>query len=181
MKHRRSGGFTLVELLIVIMIIGILAGLVLLAMGEARDTATATRIVSDLRTLKAAATMYYVDTGSWLEPGGSSIGVFYRFEDQSEKVAALERYMNSSIHKDRYYGVVLRHLYHPSLGQSGSNRSGNRLIGLMMASQQQISRGVVEKLAKNASTTGIVDGEGDPFTVVDVVPGRSIEVYMPLQ
>lgn len=59
---KKRSGFTLVELLIVIIIIGILAGGMLLVMGSSTDKAEATRIVSDLRTLKAAALLYYADT-----------------------------------------------------------------------------------------------------------------------
>lgn len=50
-------GFTLVELLIVIIIIGILAGAMMLVAGTSRDAAEASKIISDLRSVKAAAVM----------------------------------------------------------------------------------------------------------------------------
>ncbi len=65
LKKRKGRGFTLVELLIVIVIIGILAGSLLLVMGSGTDKANATKIVSDMRTLKAAALMYYADNLEW--------------------------------------------------------------------------------------------------------------------
>lgn len=64
-KYRKSKGFTLVELLIVIIIIGILAGMMMLAAGAATDKAEATKIVSNMRNIKAAAVMAYADGGTW--------------------------------------------------------------------------------------------------------------------
>ncbi len=58
-------GFTLVEILIVIVIIGILAGSLLLIMGTARDSAEAARIISEMRTMKSAAVLYKSDQGNW--------------------------------------------------------------------------------------------------------------------
>jgi type II secretory pathway pseudopilin PulG len=59
-----------VELLIVIVIIGILAGSMLLVFGSATDSAKATRIISEMRALKAAAMMYYADNNEWPAVGG---------------------------------------------------------------------------------------------------------------
>ena len=57
-KNSRSRAFTLVELLIVIIIIGIMAGIFTLSVGAARDKAQATKIVSDMRVLKSAVILY---------------------------------------------------------------------------------------------------------------------------
>jgi len=66
-KLRKSKGFTLVELLIVIIIIGILAGMMMLAAGSATDKAEATKIISNMRNIKAAAVMFYADKNKWAE------------------------------------------------------------------------------------------------------------------
>jgi general secretion pathway protein G len=54
-------GFTLVELLIVIIIIGILAGAMMMVAGGGRDAAEASKIISDLRTMKSAALMWMTE------------------------------------------------------------------------------------------------------------------------
>jgi general secretion pathway protein G len=58
-------GFTLVELLIVIIIIGILSSSLLLVAGQVEEKSTATRIISEARTMKAAALLYYSEHNSW--------------------------------------------------------------------------------------------------------------------
>lgn len=54
-------GFTLVELLIVIIIIGILAGAMMLVAGTSRDAAEASKIISDLRSVKSAALIWLTE------------------------------------------------------------------------------------------------------------------------
>ncbi|WP_302806094.1 prepilin-type N-terminal cleavage/methylation domain-containing protein [Cloacibacillus porcorum] len=63
MAQKHKSAFTLVEVLIVILIIGILAGLIMLSSGSATDTAERTRCVADRRSLRSALYIFRVEKG----------------------------------------------------------------------------------------------------------------------
>lgn len=62
---KNKKGFTLVELVVVIAILGILAGIAIPRFMDATASARGAKIVADMRTLESASTMYYVKTGSY--------------------------------------------------------------------------------------------------------------------
>ena len=76
---RHSGGFTLVELLVVVAIIGMLAGLVVANVGSARSKARDAARQSDLRTLQTAIELAYASTGMLpgLSPAGQGAGTTF--------------------------------------------------------------------------------------------------------
>lgn len=61
----RSGGFTLVELIIVIAIIGILASIVLLGLNESRAKSRDVARVSDVQQIELALALYREQSGSY--------------------------------------------------------------------------------------------------------------------
>ncbi|MEK7538950.1 MAG: prepilin-type N-terminal cleavage/methylation domain-containing protein [Patescibacteria group bacterium] len=63
MKSNTSRGFTLTELLIVIAIIGLLAGIILAAISKAREKAQIAKTVIEVKELSKSVYQYYVDTG----------------------------------------------------------------------------------------------------------------------
>jgi general secretion pathway protein G len=67
----RMQGFTIVELLIVIVVIGILAGITLNVYAKAQTQAKVSQAKSDLATIKRAMTAYRIDLGE-LPPAGDA-------------------------------------------------------------------------------------------------------------
>lgn len=61
----KKKGFTLVEVLIVIVIIGVLSGLLVTSAVGAIDKAEATKIVSDLKNIQSASVLYFADSSRW--------------------------------------------------------------------------------------------------------------------
>ena len=66
-----SKGFTLVELLIVIAIIGLLASIVLASTGTARKKGRDARRLSDFKSIQAALELYYSSSGSSYPPANT--------------------------------------------------------------------------------------------------------------
>ncbi|MCA9277683.1 MAG: transcriptional repressor [Phycisphaeraceae bacterium] len=71
---RRRAGFTLIELLVVIAIIATLIGILLPALGGARDAARTVKCLSNMRSLELAQSLYSYDNKGKLVDAGLSHG-----------------------------------------------------------------------------------------------------------
>ena len=67
---RRAAGFTLIELMVVIAIIAILAGIIMGSLATAKYRANDSKRKSDLKNLSLALSQYYNDNGSYPSTGG---------------------------------------------------------------------------------------------------------------
>lgn len=65
MKRVRPSGFTLMEIMIVVVIVGLLAVLALPAFKKARINAQASVIVNNFRSFSGSFQTYNLDTGEW--------------------------------------------------------------------------------------------------------------------
>lgn len=68
-KHAKRHGFTLVETMITVTIIGLLTSVSVPAVMSAKDKALAASLANNFRTYAAAFEIYAIENGSWPEDG----------------------------------------------------------------------------------------------------------------
>jgi len=137
-------GFTLVELLIVIIIIGILAGAMMLVAGTSRDSAEASRIISDLRNMKAAALMWMADNPTTVTADewvalGTTPDPINRYLDRP-LIAATHPFIFATQYWDAVEGT-------------GGHPAGE--VWLLGYKLTDVRAGVKSKLADQASSAGL--------------------------
>jgi general secretion pathway protein G len=64
-RYQAQAGFTLIELMVVILILGLLALLIVPNVTGVSDRARATKAQADISALKQALSAYYIDNGSY--------------------------------------------------------------------------------------------------------------------
>ena len=144
MKNIKRKGFTLVELLIVIVVIGILSAMMMLSSTEAVTSARASNIVSNLRNFKTAAMAMYVD--------------YYDKMDQGTK-------------PDDAHGILVKYMNKDSSSGSGADSTANYHLkfdatkkGYYVYAKNVSDTRVQAKLAGRASSVGLLDSGYATYT-----------------
>lgn len=162
--NNRAKAFTLVEILIVIIIIGIMAGIFTLSVGAATDRAQAAKIISDMRMLKSAVLLYYAQNGKWPVSGSGSAS------DIRQTKASLVLSGNIDTPINDKYEIVVRS------GDSGSVKNGAIFIKYNDPTLPYSVKKVLEEMAPKVNLWNSTSDKGEykaKYYKADNVSGAS--------
>lgn len=138
----RARGFSLTEILIAVIIIGILSGMIMISFGRSSDRAQAARLAADLEALKSAVLAYSHEEGSW------NRNAFRTSANASDggliSVTSLSPYLDRELTN---FQVI---------------RANDRLLAGFQ-SVPKLTGGVAGTLAKNAREGGLMTDTGDVY------------------
>ena len=163
MKNIKRKGFTRVELLIVIVVIGILSAMMMLSSTEAVTSARASNIVSNLRNFKTAAMAMYVDyldkmdagdvpagSGSWVDHNAFSTATNTYGNDEVHKL--LVKYMNKGDSNTGDTDIDHYHIVKGKMKRSDSDEVSAYFVGYNAATDTRVQA----KLAGRAKSVGLL-------------------------
>jgi prepilin-type N-terminal cleavage/methylation domain-containing protein len=149
--NRRRRGFTFVELLMVIIVMGLLSGLAILKYIDLRNRALAAQASADLETVRLAAYSAWYETGSW--PGDVGPGVL---------PVELVPYLPKGFSFQRTeYALDWENFVPPGGGTS----AGMQLGVVLSASNARLSNALVQTLG-NRGGPFVVNGAEVTFVIV---------------
>ena len=175
-------GFTLVELLIVIVVIGILSAMMMLSSTEAMSSAKASNIASNLRNIKTATLAWYADHTDWVSPdlkvtiGTNANKQIHDVIGTGDNQANILKYFNNegSItlkgnSSDGSGEYVIRAVDNSDNSATGSRRVW--YVGYVFTVGERNS--VREKLAGRAKTLGLKFGTKDAGSLTTTADGKN--------
>jgi prepilin-type N-terminal cleavage/methylation domain-containing protein len=146
--RRPSRGFTMIELLTVILVLALLSSIALLKYLDLRNTARAAQVAGDFRTVMVAAYNYYADNNDWPPDGAAGA-----------TPPALASYLPGGFQFTRPEYV----LDYDNFGVGG----GNYIVGVTVSSS---SADLMAKLIRNLGTRYPYFSAGGTLTYIIVGP-----------
>ena len=112
-SFKKTSGFTLIEVLVVIFIIGLLATIIVVGTNYARQKARDAQKISDLTTVAAALNRYYLDNSGYPNTNFSNLVSSYL-------VSYLEKPISGSAYNYSYVTPDYRLWFTPEVPQNAS-------------------------------------------------------------
>ncbi|MEK7613490.1 MAG: type II secretion system protein GspG [Patescibacteria group bacterium] len=149
-NSRQSRGFTLIELMVVIALLGLLASMVLVFLSDAQRDAKDKRRVADIHQIQKALELYSVDHGTYpKESEGANGNVTTNTTFQN----LMEPYLNATP-RDPINNGTFYYYY------DGLHRCGNKDYAVIFARQMEDAANSNYDTFSTVQCSGTVDGEG---------------------